>query len=425
MHTANFIGTTMVNRNRLSKSFTSRPRNGKNVTSASNSTHHIEGVNTTIAAFIGLARKGPTNKPIKISNFVEFERIFGAIVKEYFMGYCVQHFFINGGTVCYIIRVKSPDGSDNVPDVTVTGKGSNSKFDGPGIRSLDSIDLFNILCIPPYNRKNSVSKTVYRKALRYCEKRRAILIVDPPSNWLKNKAIPSVDEIENEVGNLRHPNAVMYYPHISAHDPLDNENMRSFVPSGAVAGIIARTDKDLGVWKAPAGSSADMAGVSELGMILTDVQSDQLNKLGINCLRKSLKEIVIWGARTLRGSDILSSEWKYLPVRRTALFIEESLFRGTSWAVFEPNDEALWSKIRLSTNAFMDDLLRRGAFASTVPSKAYFVKCDSETTTQSDIQKGIINIIVGFAPIKPAEFVVIKIQQITQLESNNSKKLSL
>jgi len=205
----------------------------------------------------------------------------------------------------------------------------------------------------------------------------------------------------------------MYYPHIGGNDPLDNENMRTFVPSGAIAGTIARTDKDKGVWKAPAGLSADVAGVSELAMRLTDEQIGQLNKLGVNCLRnKPPKGIFIWGARTLRGSDNLASEWKYLPVRRTALFIEESLFRGTSWVIFEPNDEALWSQIRISVSAFLNELLQKGAFASTVPSKAYFVKCDSETTTQYDIQKGIVNIIVGFAPLKPAEFVVIKIQQI-------------
>jgi phage tail sheath protein FI len=121
---------------------------------------------------------------------------------------------------------------------------------------------------------------------------------------------------------------------------------------------------------------------------------------------------VVWGARTLRGADQLADEWKYVPVRRTALFIEESLYRGTQWIVFEPNDEPLWAQIRLNVGAFMNSLFRQGAFQGITPKDAYFVKCDKETTTQNDIDRGIVNIIVGFAPLKPAEFVVIKLQQI-------------
>ena len=125
-----------------------------------------------------------------------------------------------------------------------------------------------------------------------------------------------------------------------------------------------------------------------------------------------------WGARTLVGSDLMASQWKYVPVRRLALFIEESLFRGTQWVVFEPNDEPLWAQIRLNIGAFMQGLFREGAFQGSTPKDAYLVKCDSETTTQDDINKGIVNIVVGFAPLKPAEFVIIKIQQLAgQIEA--------
>jgi hypothetical protein len=123
---------------------------------------------------------------------------------------------------------------------------------------------------------------------------------------------------------------------------------------------------------------------------------------------------VIWGARTLEGADVLASQWKYVPVRRLALYIEESLFRGTQWVVFEPNDEPLWAQIRLNVGAFMQGLFRQGAFQGSSPKDAYFVKCSSETTTQTDIDNGVVNIVVGFAPLKPAEFVVIQIQQIAQ-----------
>ena len=126
---------------------------------------------------------------------------------------------------------------------------------------------------------------------------------------------------------------------------------------------------------------------------------------------------VVWGARTLVGDDRLASQWKYVPVRRTALFIEESLYRGTQWAVFEPNDEPLWSQLRLNIGVFMHDLFRQGAFQGQSPQDAYFVKCDAATTTQSDRDRGIVTVIVGFAPLKPAEFVILYIQQVAgQLE---------
>jgi phage tail sheath protein FI len=138
-----------------------------------------------------------------------------------------------------------------------------------------------------------------------------------------------------------------------------------------------------------------------------------LNPLGVNCLR-SLPAAgrVVWGARTTRGNDLLADEWKYLPVRRLALNIEESLFRGIQWVVFEPNDEPLWAQIRLNVGAFMQNLFRQGAFQGQTPRDAYFVKCDKETTTQNDINLGVVNIVVGFAPLKPAEFVVLKLQQM-------------
>ena len=176
---------------------------------------------------------------------------------------------------------------------------------------------------------------------------------------------------------------------------------------------MARTDASRGVWKAPAGIDATISGAAELSAKLTDGENGILNPLGVNCLR-SFPVIgrVVWGARTLVGADQLADQWKYLPVRRTALYIEETLYRATQWVVFEPNDEPLWAQIRLNIGAFMQGMFRQGAFQGQSPRDAYFVKCDKETTTQDDINRGVVNIVVGFAPLKPAEFVVIKLQQI-------------
>ena len=196
-------------------------------------------------------------------------------------------------------------------------------------------------------------------------------------------------------------------------NPLSDGQVEEFAPCGAVAGVFARTDTTRGVWKAPAGLDATLGGVPQLSVALTDMEIGELNMLGVNCLRTMpAAGRVVWGSRTLVGDDRLTSDWKYIPVRRTALFIEESLYRATQWIVFEPNDEPLWSQIRLNIGAFMHDLFRKGAFQGITPKDAYFVKCDKDTTTQSDINLGIVNIVVGFAPLKPAEFVVIKLQQM-------------
>ena len=162
-----------------------------------------------------------------------------------------------------------------------------------------------------------------------------------------------------------------------------------------------------------AGLDATLRGVPQLSVPLTDAENGALNPLGVNCLRsKPPAGRIVWGARTLQGDDRFASEWKYVPTRRTALYIEESLYRGTQWVVFEPNDEPLWAQIRLNVGAFMHGLFRQGAFQGSKPADAYLVKCDKESTTQDDINRGIVNIVVGFAPLKPAEFVIIKLQQL-------------
>lgn len=212
---------------------------------------------------------------------------------------------------------------------------------------------------------------------------------------------------------LRDTNAAVYFSRVLIPDPLNGGRPREVGPSGTLAGIYAATDSARGVWKAPAGIDSRLRNVSQLVYNPVDRENGVLNPLGINCLRSfPVYGNVSWGARTLVGGDVQASEWKYIPIRRLALFLEESLYRGTKWVVFEPNDEPLWAQIRLSVGAFMQTLFRQGAFQGTTPRQAYFVKCDSETTTPTDQNNGIVNILVGFAPLKPAEFVIIQIQQM-------------
>ncbi|NEQ22342.1 MAG: phage tail sheath family protein, partial [Microcoleus sp. SIO2G3] len=270
-------------------------------------------------------------------------------------------------------------------------------------------------CIPPFERGTDVSNETYAAAVSYCLKRRAMLIVDAPSTWTSiAQAEAGVDTVRSALGGEKIArNAAIFFPRLKMADALKENRTEEFAPCGVVAGIFARTDATRGVWKAPAGTEAGILGIRELSYKMTDGENGRLNPKGLNCIR-FFRDYgnVIWGSRTLAGSDSLASEWKYVPVRRLALFLEESLYRGTQWVVFEPNDEPLWAQIRLNIGAFMNNLFRQGAFQGKTPREAYFVKCDKETTTQNDIDRGIVNIIVGFAPLKPAEFVIIKFQQI-------------
>jgi phage tail sheath protein FI len=289
--------------------------------------------------------------------------------------------------------------------------------DKTGIFALDKADLFNLLCIPPDTRSGDTTAAVYQSAMTYCQARRAMLIVDSPSAWSANKETAAANAKKGlpDLGLTGEAarNAALYFPRVVEPDPLRDGQIDVFVPCGIIAGIMARTDTNRGVWKAPAGLDASVNGVQALQVNLNDAENGMLNPLGINCLRFfPASGRVVWGSRTLRGADQLADEYKYVPVRRLALYIEESLYRGTQWVVFEPNDEPLWGQIRLNIGAFMQNLFRQGAFQGSTPREAYFVKCDKETTTQNDIDLGIVNIVVGFAPLKPAEFVVIKIQQI-------------
>lgn len=322
----------------------------------------------------------------------------------------------------------SPPKEKLAPVPAVTGSGTDGgAVGGPqyigsadlktGLFALDKADLFNLLCIPPPVRGGDTDISVYGAALKYCVDRRAMLIVDPPAAWGALSETAAANAIKG-LGDLSltgpdSRNAALYFPRVKEADLLLNGVIDTFVPCGVIAGIMARTDSQRGVWKAPAGLDATLSGVRALQVNLNDGENGQLNPLGINCLRSfPVNGRVVWGARTLRGADQFADDYKYVPVRRTALYLEESLYRGTQWVVFEPNDEPLWAQIRLNIGAFMQNLFRQGAFQGRTPREAYLVKCDKETTTQNDINLGIVNILVGFAPLKPAEFVVIKIQQL-------------
>lgn len=366
----------------------------------------ITGVATSIGAFVGHTVTGPPG-PLDCFSHADFLRAFGGSAPGYPLSYAVEDFFRNGGRHAVIVRVPEPGAA--------IGRAASLLGDPlqrTGIYALDSVDLFNLLCIPrdPADTGDDELRSLYQAAAAYCHKRRAMLILDPPAAWSDHARQGRFDLIQPADLGIGEPelearNCAVYFPRIKKLDPAGGQT-GVFPACGAIAGIFARTDTARGVWKAPAGIEAGIVGIAGLEFDLTDGQNGRLNPLGINCLRDfPAAGPVVWGARTLRGADVLSDDYKYVPVRRLALFIEESVLRGIQFAAFEPNDGILWSKLRRVVGNFMDYLLRQGA------SYGHYVACDTTTTTQADIDRGIVNVQVGFAPLKPAEFVVLRLQQ--------------
>ena len=494
----------------------------------------IAGVSTSDTAFVDFFKQGPVDIPIRISSYGDFERTFGGLDSRSAASYAIQQYYLNGGSIAYVVRVTERDdnglpvadtasltltggavridasspgtwsndrirvslpsgaasgafnlriewladtstsaavlatenflslsmnpasaryaphvleansalarvvhtdvtdvdvptglpdpdrlqgGSDGVlpgSDEWRTAEGAaaiqGSQAAKTGLYALDTIApfVFNILCLPgAADLESADMDVVYKAALTFVEEKRAFLILDVP----ENTPFDSMDSYLADHGYTG-KNAAIYFPRLRIADALQGNTVREMAPSGTLAGIYARTDASRGVWKAPAGTDATMRNAS-VALKFNDNENGALNQLGVNMLRSfPVYGDIVWGARTIDGADQKASEWKYVPVRRITLFIEESLYQGLKWVVFEPNDEPLWSQIRLNVGAFMNGLFRQSAFQGKTSREAYFVKCDRESTTQNDIDRGIVNIVVGFAPLKPAEFVVLKIQQI-------------
>ena len=278
-------------------------------------------------------------------------------------------------------------------------------------KPLDKVEIFNLLSIP-----GVTDNGVWSTALAYCERKLAFLIMDSPINASADGTSPGYTKIQDLIDTIPHAssNGAFYFPYLKTVDPITSK-IRQQPPSGYVAGIYARTDMKRGVWKAPAGLEASVlntTGVVESGR-MTDQRQGTVNDKGINVLRSFPGTgTVVWGARTVAATNIALQQWWYVPVRRTALFIEQTLMRNLGWVVFEPNDEPLWTAIRISVSNFMLSLFRQGAFQGRTPSEAFQVLCDKTTTTDEDINAGKVNIVVGFRPLKPAEFVIIKIAQL-------------
>jgi hypothetical protein len=365
----------------------------------------VSHVPSTTTAFVGRTRRGPVERPGLVGSFAEFEAIFGGLWAEAPLTHAVQHYFLNGGREAVVCRIRN--GRERIEDAHLSDPGRQA--DRRGLWALDRVEDLDIVVIPPLGPDRDVGRVTWDAAATFARRRRAMLIVDAPAAWQAAGDItPAALDALISPGEAR-ANAALYFPRIVAPDPTAGGSPTTFAPGGAVAGIYARTQATRGLLKSPAGVEAGIVGVAGLALNLTDSGSDLLNPRGINVLRTFPSTgPVVWGGRTLVGDDVLASDWKYVAVRRTALYIERAIERGTRWVVFEPNDEPVWAELRLHVGSFLRELFRAGAFQGRTDREAYFARCDASTTTQADIDNRRVILEVGFAPIRPAEFVVLR-----------------
>jgi phage tail sheath protein FI len=333
----------------------------------------IAGVETSTTGFIGAVGSAEPCAPVHVRSLVEFERAFARVEVALALGAAVAQFFENGGSDAWVVGL--PGG---VPL-------------SAGLECLDAVETLGLLCLP-----GETSIDVLLAAIEYAERRHVFAVIDPPGTEVAGTC--AYVEALAESGSA---NAAVYFPPFGGGDP----------PSGAVAGTYARVDRERGVWKAPAGEEAVLRGAVLPAVDLTEDESSRLNSAAVNAIRRFPNEGVrVWGARTIQGADQRDSEWKYVPVRRLGLYVEHSIDRGIQWAVSEPNDESTWARLRQQIAVFLTGLFRLGAFAGRTPDESYFVRCGNDTMTQDDIDNGRLNIVIGIAPLKPAEFVIFRMR---------------
>ncbi len=355
----------------------------------------IESASTSTAAIIGSFSKGSMTSPQQVRTWEAFEKEYGGLETEAISSLCIKQFFDNEGKAICVVRI----GTGQIKGVSPYLQ---------GLSLLNRVGDFNILFIPQTEQlRDTHASKVMQAAIALVAKHRAMYVLDVPQRDAPRKTAMALTTWLNQQSVIHHPNVVMYVPHVQVPQSLKKAPLH--IPaSGAMAGVWARTDQQRGVWKAPAGTEAILHGVQGIEQTLTQPEMGQLTQLGINPIREtSPSQVVAWGARTLSSNR----EWQYLSVRRLTLFLESSIQQGLGWVVDEPNDEPLWAHIRQAIDVFLQTLFRKGAFQGQKAQEAYFVKCGRDTISSADQNAGSVNIMIGFAPIKPAEFIILTIQQ--------------
>jgi phage tail sheath protein FI len=377
---------------------------------------------TLVEAFDALTFEGSPNLAAAAANPADYGRT-AVNSRSEFIAITADFTARPGNTTIQLAN--GSDGPPVLPSEFIGAAAADSTVTGTGLHALDKVTDVNLIALPGQGDPATVNA-----GMAYCKTRPlqdCFFLGDSGSVSSVDAArtegtAPTVRTIADArtfattgVGGTPLDRAsgdygAIYFPWVLAADPLGRGRNPKILlpPSPFLAGLYARIDNSRGVFKAPAGTEAGVSGAVGVAVNVSDTEQDQLNPVGVNVIRTVPGSgFVVWGTRTI-GSD---AAWRYIPVRRMAIFLRVSIYNGIQWAVFEPNDEPLWASLRLNIRAFMLTQFRAGAFQGSRPDDAFFVKCDSSTTTQQDIDNGVVNILVGFAPLKPAEFVVLKLSQ--------------
>jgi Bacteriophage tail sheath protein len=345
----------------------------------------IEGVGTSTAGLVGRATQGPPEQAVLATSLSEYERVFGGpqAGRDLFLG--AAQFFENGGRRAWVVRLG----------------GQGSAAIRRALAALDVVDDLGLLCLPGLSGGPALSA-----AAAYARSRRAFYLAEPAGSRAATLAAV------RSISAAGRGHVAAYLPRLRVRDPLQPTTTTLCGTSAALAGLLARTDFNRGVWGFPEGN---LQGATGLAAAIDEHGAALLRRGGVNALRQLPgRGIVIWGARTVGSGRETGEDWKYVPVRRTALFLEQSVDRGLDWAAFEPNDEPTWRRIREVVAAFLDETFRAGGFAGETPTESFFVRCGSDTTTQRDIERGVVVVEIGFAPLRPAEFVMFRIRHTWQ-----------
>lgn len=411
----------------------------------------IEAAGTSTAAFIGFTAKAPEDNPADpdgktprfISNWTQFETLYGGFAEDIQLPHAVYGWFNNGGGGAYIVRVPTATGSapaaaksaDSAEGGGRKGRAApsggaeahqvgaaafvGSEGDRTGIMGLAVAEDVTMVIVPDLitatrDSSGTVDLTTYQAVqtamITHCEKmgdRMAVLDAPPGMNPQQ------VKDWRSNAAKYDSKFSAFYYPWIKISNPLAGPQAPSqpktvtIPPSGHIAGVWARSDSTRGVWKAPANEIVQ--GALDVEMQVTSEEQELLNPIGINVTRSfGTRGIRVWGARTLTSDP----SWRYINVRRLFNFLETSIKGSTNWVVFEPNDAALWARVRRTINGFLLGMWRNGALFGASAGEAFFVKCDAENNPPESIDEGKLIIDVGVAPVKPAEFVVFRISQL-------------
>ncbi len=365
----------------------------------------IEGVSTSTAGFLGMAEKGPSAGPPKlVTSFAKYQENFGGYLQKNsygslrFLPHAVNNFFINGGKRCYVLRVSPSNPSDCKLTTTNFAGTDTEPKNKTGLKAFADLNDINIMAIPGITNENVPG--AQDLLIKHCEELKdRFAVLDLPENTR------AISDVETYRRNFDSSYAAIYHPWLKVYDPLEKTDTY-IPPSGSIIGIYARTDIERGVFKAPANEV--VLNASDVKYIIGKSEQDVLNPAGVNCIRPfSGRGIRVWGARTCSVDPL----WRYVNVRRLFIYLEQSILKSTQWVVFEPNNEKTWARLKQTITQFLTIIWRNGALMGATPEQAFFVRCDRTTMTQNDIDTGRTTAIIGVAPTKPAEFVILHIAQ--------------